>query len=59
LEAEGGHITAHSVPQAGLLLLDVLVPSTRDGRKAIDVFVRRLMATHVEQRVIARDAGAA
>ncbi len=57
LEAEGCHVTAHSVPDAGLLLLDVLVPDNRDGAKAIDVFVRRLAAAHVERRVVTRASG--
>jgi S-adenosylmethionine/arginine decarboxylase-like enzyme len=58
LEAEGCHVTAHSAPEHGLLLLDVLVPAIRDGAKAVDVFVRRLNATHVERRVVTRDASA-
>jgi S-adenosylmethionine/arginine decarboxylase-like enzyme len=42
LAAEGCHMAAHTFPDRGLLLLDLLVPSSRDTEKAIDVFVRRL-----------------
>ena len=38
------HITAHSVPEHGLLLVDVLAPKLVDGRRALDVFSRRLTA---------------
>jgi S-adenosylmethionine/arginine decarboxylase-like enzyme len=58
LEAEGCHISAHSTPSTGLLLLDVLVPVPREGEKAIDVFVRRLGATAVARTVVTRGAPA-
>lgn len=54
LEADGGHVSAHTAPEAGLLLLDVLVPTTLDGSKAIDVFVRRLSPTSVDRRIVTR-----
>jgi S-adenosylmethionine decarboxylase len=56
LEAEGCHLSAHSRPDEGLVLLDVLVPATRDADKAVDVFVRRLEAAKVERRTIVRGA---
>ena len=40
-----GHLTAHTMPSRGLLLLDVLVPAGRDPQKAIDVFKRKLGGT--------------
>ena len=48
------HITAHSVPERGLLLVDVLTPRVVDGRRALDVFARRLstseMHSHSHER---------
>ena len=38
------HITAHTIPERELLLLDVLAPRFVDGRRALDVFARRLTA---------------
>jgi S-adenosylmethionine/arginine decarboxylase-like enzyme len=38
------HITAQSVPERELLLVDVLAPKLVDGRRALDVFARRLTA---------------
>lgn len=35
------HIAAHTVPERGTLLLDVLVPRSSDPRKVVDVFARR------------------
>jgi S-adenosylmethionine/arginine decarboxylase-like enzyme len=32
----------HTFPDDELLLLDVLAPPTQDGRKALEVFARRL-----------------
>ena len=39
---EGSHIAVHTVPDRGVLLLDVLALATHDPRKAVDVFARRL-----------------
>jgi len=46
---DGCHIAVHSVPAAGTLMLDVLAPSTRDVRKAIEVFSRRLAPRSIVQ----------
>jgi S-adenosylmethionine decarboxylase len=56
LEAEGCHLSAHSTPDDGLVLLDVLVPATREAEKAVEVFVRRLEAAKVERRTVLRGA---
>ena len=43
---EGCHITVHTFPERGLLLLDVLAPTSHaDAQRAIDVFARRV-GTH-------------
>jgi S-adenosylmethionine decarboxylase len=49
---DGCHMLVHTYPERELLLLDVLAPATQDGRKALDVFVRRLTPREVrsEQR---------
>jgi S-adenosylmethionine/arginine decarboxylase-like enzyme len=47
LAAEGCHFAAHTFPDRGLLLLDLLVPAVRESDKALDVFVRRLKAKEV------------
>lgn len=39
-----GHAIVHTVPSRELILLDLLVTSTRDPQKAVDVFVRKLGA---------------
>jgi S-adenosylmethionine/arginine decarboxylase-like enzyme len=46
------HMSVHTFPARGLLLLDILSLSTHDGLKALDVFSRRLAAREVrsEQR---------
>jgi S-adenosylmethionine/arginine decarboxylase-like enzyme len=38
------HIALHAFPREQLLLLDVLSRAVHDGRKAVDVFARRLPA---------------
>ena len=45
-------MSVHTFPSRQLLLLDVLSHATHDGRKALDVFTRRLPALEVrsEQR---------
>ncbi len=52
LALEGSQTSLLTDPDAGLLLLDVLAPSTLEPRKALDVFARRLVAreVHSEQR---------
>ncbi len=45
---EGGcHMTVHTFPERGLLLLDVLSTATHDARKALDVFARRLVPREI------------
>ena len=39
------HITLRTVPERGMLLLDILALATRDSQKALDVFTRRLAPT--------------
>jgi S-adenosylmethionine/arginine decarboxylase-like enzyme len=58
LEAEGCHLSAHSTPDEGLVLLDILLPASRDAEKAVEVFVRRLEAAKVERRAVSRGASA-
>ncbi|HEX5830107.1 MAG TPA: S-adenosylmethionine decarboxylase [Gemmatimonadaceae bacterium] len=41
------HIAVHAFPREELLLLDVLSSAAHDGRKAVDVFTRRLTAREV------------
>lgn len=52
LQLDDCHIALHAFPDRQLLLLDVLSVATHDGRKAVDVFARRLAAREVrsEQR---------
>ncbi|GAC1477919.1 MAG: hypothetical protein NVS1B4_21230 [Gemmatimonadaceae bacterium] len=47
LVLEGCHVTVHTFPARGLLLLDVLAPAAVDCRKALDVFARRMSTAHV------------
>jgi S-adenosylmethionine/arginine decarboxylase-like enzyme len=49
---DGCHMLFHTFPDRELLLLDVLTPSAHDGRRALDVFARRLAPreVHSEQR---------
>jgi S-adenosylmethionine/arginine decarboxylase-like enzyme len=49
-----GHVTLHSMPDDGVLALDLLVSAKKDARKAIDVVTRRLnvraaRATHSDR----------
>ena len=39
---DGCHMLCHTFPDRELLLLDVLTPPANDGRKALEVFARRL-----------------
>lgn len=36
------HVSIHSLPERGLVLVDVLAPDATGADKALDVFVRRL-----------------
>ena len=52
LQLDDCHMALHAFPSRELLLLDVLSHASHDGRKALDVFTRRLPARDVrtEQR---------
>ncbi len=52
LQLDDCHMSLHTFPARQLLLLDVLSHANHDGRKALDVFTRRLPALEVrsEQR---------
>jgi len=39
-----GHVALHTMPDDGVLALDLLVSAAKDARKAIDVVTRRLDA---------------
>jgi S-adenosylmethionine/arginine decarboxylase-like enzyme len=54
LAADGCHVAAHTFPDQRLLLLDLLVPSSRGTDKAVDVFVRRLGAERVVKHEVSR-----
>jgi S-adenosylmethionine/arginine decarboxylase-like enzyme len=43
----GSHVAIHTMPDRGLLLLDVLVPRALDPAKAQAVFARRLSAERI------------
>ena len=49
------HMSVHTFPARGLLMLDVLTLSTHDARKALDVFTRRVTAREIRSDV--RDRG--
>jgi S-adenosylmethionine/arginine decarboxylase-like enzyme len=51
---DGCHIALHTVPATGVLMLDVLAPESRDVRRAIDVFSRRLSPRAIVQEERAR-----
>jgi S-adenosylmethionine/arginine decarboxylase-like enzyme len=44
---DGCHIALHSFPERELLLLDILAPASRDARKALDVFSKRLVPRQI------------
>ena len=48
---DGCHMLFHTFPERELLLLDVLTPPTNDGRRALDVFARRLGPREVHSDV--------
>lgn len=51
LELDDCHLSVHAFPDRGLLLLDVLSLATHDGRKALDVFTRRLAPREVRSEL--------
>jgi S-adenosylmethionine/arginine decarboxylase-like enzyme len=48
---DGCHMLFHTFPDRELLLLDVLTPPANDGRKALEVFARRLHPREVWSEV--------
>jgi S-adenosylmethionine/arginine decarboxylase-like enzyme len=49
-----GHVALHTVPDEGVLALDLLVSANKDARKAVEVVTRRLnlravRATHADR----------
>ena len=49
-----GHVALHTIPDDGVLAVDLLVSASKDARKAIDVVTRRLnlratRATHADR----------
>jgi S-adenosylmethionine/arginine decarboxylase-like enzyme len=54
LMLESSQTTLLTDPALGLLLLDVIAPSTHEPRKALDVFARRLAAREVRSELRAR-----
>jgi S-adenosylmethionine/arginine decarboxylase-like enzyme len=51
---DGCQMTVHAFPERELLLLDVLTAATHDGRKAFDVFARRIVAREVRSERMSR-----
>ena len=51
---DGCQMSVHAFPERELLLLDVLTAATFDGRKALDVFARRLVAREVRTERMSR-----
>jgi S-adenosylmethionine decarboxylase len=47
LLVEHCHLSIHSFPQRGLVLVDVMAPDESAAAKALDVFVRRLVPSAV------------
>ena len=45
------HITLRTLPDSGILLLDILAPATREVQKALDVFARRLVPKEIRSEV--------
>lgn len=48
------HVSLHSLPDRGLILVDVLAPTAAGAAKALDVFVRRLAPADVRSDSRAR-----
>lgn len=51
---DGCQMSVHAFPERELLLLDVLTIATHDGRKAFDVFARRIVAREVRSQRMSR-----
>jgi len=51
---DGCQMSVHAFPERELLLFDVLTVATHDGRKAFDVFVRRIAAREVRTERMSR-----
>lgn len=51
---DGCHIWVHTFPERELLLLDVLSTASKDARKALDVFARRLTPREIRSEQRAR-----
>jgi len=51
---DGCQMSVHAFPDRELLLLDVLTVATFDGRKALDVFSRRIVAREVRTERMSR-----
>ena len=47
LVLDGAHIIVHAFSSRGVLLFDVVAPTSHDFRKALDVFARRLTASEI------------
>jgi S-adenosylmethionine/arginine decarboxylase-like enzyme len=52
------HVSLHTLPDRGLVLVDVLARDDAGAAKALDVFVRRLAPTAVTSETRARGAAA-
>jgi S-adenosylmethionine decarboxylase len=48
---DGCHMLLHTYPDLELLLLDVLAPVSQDGRKALEVFARRLSPREIRSEL--------
>jgi len=44
---DGCHLAIHSFPEREVILIDILAPASRDARKALDVFARRLVPRQI------------
>ena len=51
------HVSVHSLPGRGLVLVDVLARNQAEAAKALDVFVRRLVPTSVKSDTRVRGGG--
>ena len=50
------HVSLHTLPERGLVLVDVLAGDPAGAAKALDVFVRRLVPSHVTSETRTRGA---
>ncbi|MDB4879449.1 MAG: S-adenosylmethionine decarboxylase related protein [Gemmatimonadetes bacterium] len=51
------HVSLHTLPERGVVLLDILARDPAGAAKALDVFVRRLAPTAVTSETRTRGAG--